>query len=810
MPLPDLCCPDHESLWLKLRPYRLPREYSRIVVGLVYHPPQADNNELYDHLITSLDKILASYPTAGVIVMGDFNQFDSKRLCRNTSLKQIVKKPTRGNATLDLIFTNMKRCYNDPEILPAIGQSDHTSVLLHPVSNDHRPNTITKVWVRKRKQSNMQAFGRFLLDLNWNVLSQLPDCQKMCDLFYDIILMGLDTIFPQKPVKLHCRDKVWITPEIKLLTSQRQKAFALGNTIEYNKLRNKVIHVVKQAKSKYFESQVNHLKNSKPRKWWSAIKNLDGFSLKPAFHSAEVNGTILQGRDLALAVNNGFLAATKSLPPLSITDKLSVEEPTVLYPISVVDVESRLKAVKSNKAPGPDSLPNWILNNFSMEISEPVTMIFNASIKQAQVPTQWREANVVPVPKTSSVTDISSDLRPISLTATLSKVLESFPFQWIMDTIKSQLDPKQFGSLKGSSTIDALISMFHCWYSNTDGNGETVRVFLLDFSKAFDRINHKILIKKMQLLNIDKSLINWVIDFLMQRRQRVKLGSSFSDWSLVNGGVPQGTILGPLLFLIMVNDLAINHKDRWKYVDDTSLSETIGKGCQSNLQSVINNIDQWCTENDMMLNRSKCKELIISFAKDVPNLRPLFIKDHCMSPVLSAKVLGLYFSSDLSWNLHVEHIVCKASKILFFLRVLKRSGLGGSSLIQVYITCIRPVLEYACQVWNLNSPDYLKEEIERIQKRALRIICPDLSYRKALEVHEISLLSQRRNNLCKSYFKKLLNPENKLNELIPNKREDLRTYNLRNDQHINLINCKTTRFSKSFIPSSIVSYNDSF
>ena len=95
---------------------------------------------------------------------------------------------------------------------------------------------------------------------------------------------------------------------------------------------------MKQAKSKYFESQVNHLKNSKPRKWWIAIKNLAGFSLKPAFHSAEVNGTILQGRDLALAVNNGFLAATKSLPPLSITDKLSVEEPTVLYPISVVDV----------------------------------------------------------------------------------------------------------------------------------------------------------------------------------------------------------------------------------------------------------------------------------------------------------------------------------------------------------------------------------------------------------------------------------------------------------------------------------------
>jgi hypothetical protein len=192
------------------------------------------------------------------------------------------------------ILTNIKRWYKDPDILPAIGQSDHMSIMLYPLEKPRRTNTTTKVWVRKRNPSNMQAFGRFLSNLDWSVLSRLSSWQSMCDLFYDIILMGLDTIIPPQAVRLHCRDKAWITPEIKSLISQRQKALSLGNKAEYNKLRNKVIRVIKQAKFNFYESQVSHLKNSKPKKWWSAIKNLVGSSSKPVFNSAEVDGIILQ------------------------------------------------------------------------------------------------------------------------------------------------------------------------------------------------------------------------------------------------------------------------------------------------------------------------------------------------------------------------------------------------------------------------------------------------------------------------------------------------------------------------------------
>ena len=125
-----------------------------------------------------------------------------------------------------------------------------------------------------------------------------------------------------------------------------------------------------------------------------------------------------------------------------------------------------------------------------------MTAPFNTSICQAQVPNHWKEANVIPIPNESPIININSDLCPISLTATLLKIFESFPAKWIMDSIYSKLDPKQFASLKGCSAMDALISMFHCLYSNTDSNGKTICIFLLDFSKAFDRINRKILVKK--------------------------------------------------------------------------------------------------------------------------------------------------------------------------------------------------------------------------------------------------------------------------------------------------------------------------
>ena len=165
----------------------------------------------------------------------------------------------------------------------------------------------------------------------------------------------------------------------------------------------------------------------------------------------------------------------------------------------------------------------------------------------------------------------------------------------------------------------------------------------------------------------------------------------------------------------MVNDLVVDHDRRWKFVDDTSVSEVINKNNEmGKMQSLVNVINTWCMKNDMKLNQTKWKDMIISFALEHPKLDPIFIEGHELVPVCSVCTISV----DLKWNTHITHIVSKASKRLYFPCLLKRFGVDRSSLLTVFTTCIRPVLEYGCQVWSYGITQYLSDEIERIQKRA--------------------------------------------------------------------------------------------
>ena len=200
-------------------------------------------------------------------------------------------------------------------------------------------------------------------------------------------------------------------------------------------------------------------------------------------------------------------------------------------------------------------------------------------------------------------------------------------------------------------------------------------------------------------MGLRRSLIPWLCDFLSNRRQRVKLGDSISEWAQVNAGVPQGTKLGPILFLVMVNDLKTLQSGHWEYVDDLTSSEVIPKHSQSNMQHELDNISNWCDRNYMKLNPKKCKELRVNFQRALPDLAQLTIDGTSLETINSHKLLGLHIQNDLKWNEHVDIITKKAAKRLYIIRTLKRSGVPDDDLISIYTSLIRSILDYGCAVW---------------------------------------------------------------------------------------------------------------
>ena len=299
--------------------------------------------------------------------------------------------------------------------------------------------------------------------------------------------------------------------------------------------------------------------------------------------------------------------------------------------------------------------------------------------------------------------------------------------------------------------------MIETWLSFLDGHGRHLRICFLDFAKAFDRIGHNVAVTKLLDLGVRRSLIQWVINFLSNRRHRVKLREFISDWLPSSAGVPQGTKLGPILFLVMINDLnpIPSGTDMWKFVDDVSTSEGLTKDSNSIMQSNLDSIISWSLQNHMKLNPKKSKEMRISFKHDNLEFPPLSIDEQIIETVQSHKVLGLTIQSNLKWNEHINSVVSKASKRLYIIRALRRNGVPVEDLIEIYFALIRSVLEYCCVVWHNALPAYLAEQLERVQKRAFRIILPEYTYSDALTFLKCPRLVERREKLCLKTLKNI-------------------------------------------------------
>ena len=653
--LEDLSESPLEVLWIKLRPTRLPRGVNNIVLGIVYHPPSSSDFAMLEYLTNCLSTIESRYPNSGIILLGDFNQLNIASLNRSYNLKQIVKFQTRGSNTLDLVLTNLKELFKDPIKRAPFGLSDHVSVEVQPQARSHFPPSKQKVKSRDMRASNRLAVRSYLelVDVA-SMLNSVSTCEEKVSLFEEIVKTGLDHIIPLRSKTIHLSKPPWMNSTLKRLIRSRQIALAQGNHDEFRRLRNRVNRERKTCRSKYYHAKVQHLKESKPSLWWKEVKKLSGMTPTAGTRDDLVN--LLQhlelnasSTDLANMINSTFLTPMNTFQPLlhDANDELPLNYPALV--VTADDVYKELSSLIPTKAHGPDGIPTWLLKENADLLADSVKDILNHSYSTGRLPKSWKKADIVPIPKKKPISDVNKHLRPISLTSILSKIGEGFVVRdFVKPAVLKKIGNEQFGTVPKSSTTQALISMLHCWNKATDGSGSSVRVVLFDFKKAFDLIDHNILKRKLSNYDLPPCIVCWILDFLTDRKQRVKLSNDcYSEWGTVPAGVPQGTKLGPWLYLIMINTVGVAYVDQWKYVDDTTVAETVLKNDVSAMQEYVEDLSNQSLANKFQLNETKCKELRISFAKFKPDFAPIRINDKDIEVVTSVKLLGLNISNDL-------------------------------------------------------------------------------------------------------------------------------------------------------------------
>jgi hypothetical protein len=442
-----------------------------------------------------------------------------------------------------------------------------------------------------------------------------------------------------------------------------------------------------------------------------------------------------------------------------------------------------------------------------------LTKIFNKSLQLSKFPAIWKKANVLPIYKKAEKF-ITSNYRPVSLLSILAKVFEKIVFKYLFNYFRDHflISIWQSGFIPGSSTITQFTEIYH-QFCKAVNNGKEIRVVFLDISKAFDRVWHRGLLHKLKKCGISGRLLEWLRDYLTDRQQRVMINGEYTEWGKIEAGVPQGSVLGPLLFLIFINDITyvVNHCKIRLFADDTCLFIEVDDPhtCAQELNHDLEKLNAWSKQWHVDFSPPKTEEVIISRKRNLTD-HPLVELDNVpVTRVPDHKHLGLTLSSDLSWNKHIADMVDKANRRLGIMRSLKHK-LDRPSLERIYMGFIRPLLEYGDIVWD--SPLETLNALEMVQKNAARIVVGATARSSTEGVYNETSwesLSKRREFHRLTLMYKILKGDapDYLISLVPNTVGTRTNYPLRNRGNLDPPATRLNVYAHSFYPKTTESWN---
>lgn len=726
-----------ESVWIELDK---PSSTGKLIIGTIYRSPSSSISEFFSSLYAVLETL--SCERKNVVIVGDLNidlledtsnRIEYANCYQGFGYESLITLPTRcipgrSSTLIDHVLSN----FLSPEHsgVLKVNITDHYPVFFSCKNFKHnRDLRFSKSILNKEEYVNR------VTNVDWSFIETCTDANLAFDFLSSRICKCIhDSVTVVKCKRIYSAPhNPWITNS--LLTCMRKKEnlykkvkrrpFNMNLKHRYTLYSNTLNRLLKAARKSYYEEKIARAGNNSKEQWKIINSFLNKNTSELTITELQIADRVLdQPIDIANEFNSFYCKQASSTPPSSNKSQVRSSQSFYLFPTDPNEIISIIHNLKVT-SPGLDGIHSSYIKLIANHIAVPLSRIINLIFKTGTFPSQLKQAKIIPVFKKGERTFISN-YRPIAILSSFSKIIEKCIEKRITNYLSkfSILTPSQFGFRPAFSTNLALLT-FTDKIKKAIDSGELAGALFIDLTKAFDSLNHSILETKLTAIGIVGPALTLIKSYLCNRQQAVYVRSTLSDFLTTNQGVPQGSILGPLLFLIYMNDLplSVTNSLPFLYADDTTILAT-GKSIDSltlKLQKDLNNILSWCLTNSLSINPKKTKFMIFHSANKVlPSQISIKLNGSLINPDNECSFLGIVLDSNLKYSNHVIHL---RKKLAFGVRILIRARyyFNISTLIKLYYAFIHSHINYCITTWGNTYLTHLSP-IQHIQNQAIRLM----------------------------------------------------------------------------------------
>ena len=749
--------------------------------AVAYVPPKTNawHREEHDRMLTqtleSLERVVES--SENLVLMGDFN---CKEVCweewytdggeetwgarllnlvMENAMTQWVKEKTRYQCNeepsrLDLVLTKEIEVVKKVEYKCPINKSDHVVIELELAEyREEDRNEEHRVGRYSYGKTDFNGLRKFFERGDWSKFETASNIQEKWQEFIKMYEEGIEKYVP-KIKENKKKKKEWFNRKCEECRRKKEEAWnklrkGRNNRVDlwerYKTARNEYVRIRREEKINYEKNVIEKCKEE-PKLFYRFINGK--LKSKEGISNLKVDGVIYEDAySQAEIFNKSFQSVFTKESSFVESCEVAGSQALEKVEVDVAEVKKIMETEDVRKCPGPDGVSNWILRECSDQLADKIHSIIVMSLRDSRVPKEWKKANITPIYKGGSKED-PLNYRPVSLTSVVAKICEKVvKVRWMNFLEENKLiSEKQFGFRKGRSCMTSLISFYSRVIDEVQERDGWVDCVYLDLKKAFDKVPHKRLVRKLEYAGgIKGGLLKWMKDYLVGREMRTTVRGVNSDWCSITSGVPQGSVLAPIMFMVYINDIVEGVNSYMNlFADDAKLLRRVKKREDGEmLQKDLDNILEWSHKWEMEFNVKKCK--VMEFGKG----RNRTTSNYCLgntqlSKTKQEKDLGVIIQDNLTPERHINKITGEAYNLI---RNIKAAFtyMDEEMMKKLIVSMIRPKLEYAAVVWSPHKKKDIRK-IERIQRAATKMVptLRDLPYEERLERLNLQTLEKRR------------------------------------------------------------------